>query len=143
MRIIIDTSTILAHLFSRGENHTTEIFNLVKQKKVTLITCKEALQELKTTLASDKIKKLPYYRPHINAEFVAWYQYNAELQFISSVEPTHARDQNDSFFIHLAEISNADFLISGDKDLLVLKSINTTKVVKPKEFIISIQKIIR
>ena len=49
MRIIVDTSTVLAHLLSRGKNYTTYIFDLVKQKKITLITCKEAIQELKTT----------------------------------------------------------------------------------------------
>lgn len=46
-----------------------------------------------------------------------------------------SRDLNDTMYLVLAEVSNADFLVTVDKDLLVLKEIKNTKIVKPKEFI--------
>ena len=138
MRIIVDTSTLLAYLLSRGKNSTSEIFNLVKVRKISLVTCKEVLAEFKMVLSKDKIKRLSGYRSHIVSGFVAWYQYNCRFYSISGKKDSGLRDEKDSMFIELAKVSKADFIISGDKDLLSIKSVGKTRIVKPDEFMKSI-----
>ena len=44
------------------------------------------------------------------------------------------RDPKDSFLLALAKDGNADYLITGDEDLLVLKKFGQTKIVKLNEF---------
>lgn len=44
------------------------------------------------------------------------------------------RDPNDNFILELAFDSKADYLITGDEDLLVLKQIGNTKIVLISEF---------
>lgn len=44
------------------------------------------------------------------------------------------RDKKDNFLLSLAIDSDADFLITGDEDLLELKSIGSTKIISMKEF---------
>ena len=39
---------------------------------------------------------------------------------------TTCRDEKDNFLLALAVDGNADFLITGDEDLLVLKEVNKT-----------------
>jgi len=39
------------------------------------------------------------------------------------------RDDKDNFLLALAKDSNADFLITGDKDLLILKKFEDTSIV--------------
>ena len=46
-----------------------------------------------------------------------------------------ARDLDDNMFLELALEVNADYIISGDKDLLELKEFQATKILKPSEFI--------
>ena len=46
-----------------------------------------------------------------------------------------ARDANDDFLLSLAKDGKATFLITGDKDLLVLKKINQTKIVSISDFL--------
>ena len=50
------------------------------------------------------------------------------------------RDAKDDYLLALAIDSKADFLITGDKDLLTIKQIETTKIISFKDFEIYINK---
>jgi putative PIN family toxin of toxin-antitoxin system len=49
------------------------------------------------------------------------------------------RDEKDNQILALFLAGNADFLITGDKDLLAVKEFKKTKIVKTKEFLKIIQ----
>lgn len=51
-------------------------------------------------------------------------------------KPTHfeSREPKDNFLLDLIEFSNADFLVTGDKDLLELNPFKTTQILTPAEF---------
>ena len=44
------------------------------------------------------------------------------------------RDTKDNYLLNLSIDGKADYLITGDKDLLVLKKIENTQIVTLKEF---------
>ena len=44
------------------------------------------------------------------------------------------RDKKDNFLLDLAGNGNADYLITGDEDLLVLKEFKGTKILNFREF---------
>lgn len=44
------------------------------------------------------------------------------------------RDEKDNFLLSLAKDSKADYLITGDKDLLVLETIDKTKILTITDF---------
>lgn len=44
------------------------------------------------------------------------------------------RDQKDNFLLSLAIDGNADYLLTGDDDLLVLKEVNKTRIMKIADF---------
>lgn len=46
-----------------------------------------------------------------------------------------SRDSHDDMFLDIASSSEAQFLITGDEDLLTLKTIESTKIVTPKQFL--------
>jgi putative PIN family toxin of toxin-antitoxin system len=50
------------------------------------------------------------------------------------------RDPNDRMILATAVSGDADYLITGDKDLLVLKEIKKTVIISPREFWIRSQK---
>lgn len=50
------------------------------------------------------------------------------------------RDEKDNFLLNLAVDGNADYLITGDKDLLVLEKIEKTKILTYSEFVTEIEK---
>lgn len=136
MLVILDTSTIIAALLSSHANHTRHIIKLADLRKIQFATCKEALMELKTVIATDSIKKYTAYRNHLIAPFVNKYQHTARFFNIGTQSDfTELRDVSDTIYLRLAVVSRANYLISGDKDLLILKKINKTSIVTPKTFI--------
>ncbi len=45
------------------------------------------------------------------------------------------RDEKDNFLLNLAIDSSADYLVTGDNDLLVLKKVKNTEILTFSEFI--------
>jgi len=58
---------------------------------------------------------------------------DAELVDVQSAVDI-CRDPKDNFLLALAKGGNADYLITGDDDLLVLKEFEKTKIVKLGDF---------
>lgn len=136
MIIIIDTSILISTLLSHGKTYLTDVIRLAKSKQITLAVSPQTLAEFKQAIQSDKVKQFIAYDPRIFASFVAWYQYNTRLYPRSDYEmKTVLRDYNDNIFLQLAHVCKADYLITGDKDLLIIKEIGTTRIVNPEKFI--------
>jgi uncharacterized protein len=90
--------------------------------------------------------------PEIEAEIVrvltgkfAWESYRAIAALDAVLERAirvgirgtvkECRDPNDDMFLECAVRAKADFLIAGDKDLLVLGSYKGTRIVTPAEYV--------
>ena len=56
----------------------------------------------------------------------------SEVSITTSVQVS--RDKDDDYLLAMALENNADYLITGDDDLLVLEQIGKTKIVKMSEF---------
>lgn len=56
--------------------------------------------------------------------------------FDTNVKPTHfiSRDPKDNFLLDLIDYSKADYLVTGDKDLLEHNPFKTVKILTPTEF---------
>lgn len=135
MLIVLDTSVIIAFLLSTGKNFVREIIRQAKNGKIKLIASKETINELKKTLAYQSIKRLPNYTSHLVASFVAWYQYNVVYYSLEDKKIfKELRDVKDNIFLQLALVSKAKYLITGDKDLLVINKIKLTKIITTEEF---------
>jgi uncharacterized protein len=52
-----------------------------------------------------------------------------------TTESSECRDYKDNFLLNLAIDSKADYLITGDEDLLVIKKIKKTKIILWADFI--------
>ncbi len=127
-KIIVDTNIWISFLIGKT---LKSLQNYIDNKTVVIIICKEQIQELNLVFEKPKIKK--YFTPELIAEFF-------ELLDESSVDVNLktktdiCRDLKDNFLISLAIDSNADFLITGDNDLLVLNKVENTSIIKFNDF---------
>jgi predicted nucleic acid-binding protein len=56
------------------------------------------------------------------------------LPLFDKITDNICRDKDDNNIIALAVSAKADFIITGDKDLLVLKKYKSIRIVSPREF---------
>lgn len=128
-RVILDTNLWISFLISKRQQ---ELDLLVDSKAITLIFSVELLEEFIEVSNRPKFKKF----------FTASDIYSLLSQIDSfgeliKVESTvsKCRDKKDNFLLNLAIDGKADFLITGDSDLLILKKIGPTKIVTWTEFL--------
>ena len=121
-RIIIDTNLWISFLIGKV---LRGLQNYLYHEKVVVITCKEQIFELTEVLNRSKFKK--YISKNQVNEFFDLLDEVSELVEIANMVHL-CRDQEDDYLLSLALASNADYLVTGDKDLLELKQIEGTVI---------------
>jgi len=132
LRIIIDTNLWISFLITNNFSKLDEI--LVTQKSI-LIFSEELLEEFLLVVKRPKLKR--YFRQEVVESLLEAIQEYAEFIDIKT-QTSICRDPKDNFLLSLAIDGKADYLITGDKDLLDIERIKTTKITTIADFISSV-----
>ncbi|MBP9664825.1 MAG: putative toxin-antitoxin system toxin component, PIN family [Pyrinomonadaceae bacterium] len=129
MRGVIDNSVLVSAAIVGGIPRRA--LDLLFERG-TIIVSVDVLEELNDTLDRTKFDR---YSPHTQRRsFIRELIEIAELVRIT--EPIRAcRDPNDDKFLELAVSGDADYLITGDSDLLVLNPFRGVEIVTPRDFV--------
>ena len=122
-RIILDTNLWISFLISKN---LTEIDNLVQTKDTTLIFSNESLEEFIEVVNRPRFEK--YFSKKDIEKLLDIFDQFAELIKVKS-EIDICRDPKDNFLLNLAIDGKVDYLVAGDKDLLILEKIKKTKII--------------
>jgi putative PIN family toxin of toxin-antitoxin system len=92
--------------------------------------CAPIQDEIRATLHG----KFGWTHENINEMFDLYFQ---SILFVQIKNNLHGicRDPKDDMILECASLANASMIISGDKDLLVLKQYNEIQILTPREFI--------
>ncbi len=130
IKIIFDVNIWVSAFIS--PNMEKRVQAIILQDEVEIIICSELLEELKQTLQRYKFKKyLSSERILLAIELVE--QSSTVINLKSVVEL--CRDHKDDYLLALAKDAQADFLLTGDKDLLVLNPFEKTQIIKLSEYL--------
>ena len=128
-RIILDTNLWISFLITKK---FTEIDNLIKNKQITLIFSNELLEEFIDVVNRPKFKK--YFTKKDIENLLNTFDQYAELIEVSS-KLDICRDEKDNFLLNLSVDGKADYLITGDNDLLILEKLQETRISTYREFL--------
>ena len=128
VKVIFDTNIWISFLIGK---RLSSIKNYIASERITLIFSSQLLTELKITTSRDKLKK--YFPPESVEELVDFLETIAVFVEVKQKNTT-CRDPKDNFLLDLIESSNADFLVTGDKDLLALHPFLSASILTPSNF---------
>ena len=121
-KVILDTNLWISFLITKNYSF---IDKFVENQKVTLIFSKELIHEFLTVATRPKFQK--YFTDQDIQKLIRSFDNFAKIiETTSNIEI--CRDFKDNFLLNLAIDSKADFLVTGDNDLLELKKIEKTKI---------------
>jgi len=127
-RIIIDTNLWISYLISKGYKRLDK---LIISDKVRLIFSKELIDEFIDVTQRPKFEK--YFSSNDISKLLEIFDTYGE--FVKVKSNVHVcRDIKDNFLLSLSNDSKADYLITGDSDLLELKRFDTTIILTIAEF---------
>lgn len=127
--IILDTNLWISFLISKKYS---QIDDLINARKILLIFSSELLEEFITVARRPKFEK--YFSKTDIDEILRLLEFHGKLVEINS-KTSVCRDSKDNFLLNLALDSQADYLLTGDEDLLVLKNIKRTRICTWGDFV--------
>ena len=101
-------------------------------KGAKLLFSRELLLELLDVIKRSKFKK--FFSEEVTAQLLEIFDQYGKLIAIKS-DLSLCRDKKDNFLLNLAVDGKADYLLTGDKDLLVLEKINKTLILSWSDFL--------
>jgi len=126
LKIVFDTNVILSAFFTEGLSY--KVFDECLNN-FDIVISKWIISEIEEKLRHKF--KIP--NPQINqlTKFLRTNLINLEP---TGPLPKVCRDNDDNNVLKLADFSRADVIVTGDKDLLVLKSYLGAKIMNPRQF---------
>ncbi len=134
-KIIIDTNLWISFIIS---NKLSLLDSLIFSGKIRLIFSLELIKEIEATIAKPKLKK--YFLSDGLVEMLTMFEPFINLVEVKSVVSV-CRDPKDNFLLELAKDSKADYILTGDKDLLAIAKFGKTKIMTVTSFFESRNKI--
>jgi len=136
LKVVLDTNVLVSALLFKGE--LSKLLSLLKQRKCILLFSEETLNEIIRVLHYPKFalteKEIDYL---LQSEILS---YAKIVETVLKFNKEVCRDREDQKFLELAVSAKADYIISGDKDLLDLKKINKIRILSPNEFLLLLNK---
>lgn len=132
-RIILDTNILISYMLkpSAGMAHVVSI----ALESGCLLFSQDTFDELRHVI--ERFVRRAFISVQESSEFLGSMVDVAE--WVPIMERVKAcRDPKDDMFLELAVNGRADYLITGDKDLLVLHPFSDTQILSPNDFISSV-----
>lgn len=128
MKAVFDTNVLIAAFLTEGI--CAKLLIRARKRDFDLILCDAILQEFERVL-----KKKFATSPSEISEVLAILSEAAWdiRRRIDAIAPV-CRDPDDDLILACARESVADYIVTGDEDLLVLKNYQGTSIISPREF---------
>ncbi len=130
LKIILDCNWYISASINRKSRRA--IFNLINNPKIFVIYSDELLAEYNNVISRVKFQQI-ISRTQANRFIRFLIPRLQRVVILKTVE--FSRDKKDNYLLALSEASQADYLITGDEDLLTLQEFGETKIVKMKDFL--------
>ncbi|KPK05223.1 MAG: hypothetical protein AMJ56_16235 [Anaerolineae bacterium SG8_19] len=136
MRVLIDTNVFISYLLSpHSAGVIQEIFEIWIEGSFSLLVPEALLNEILVTVTSKPrlSERIP---PEVLEEFLTTIQILGEtIPRITNPIPTATRDPKDDYLLAYALVGKADYLVTGDDDLLALNDqIEELRIWTPRQF---------
>lgn len=132
IKAVLDTNVFLRALINPN-SQCGRLFDELADR-YTLVLSPPIVREILEVLHRPKIlAKFPHLANLDMAQVIGWFE-QAHVVVPEDILPV-SRDADDDMFLACAHEAAADYLVSEDKDLLVLESYQGTRICRPAEFV--------
>ncbi|MBR1878422.1 MAG: putative toxin-antitoxin system toxin component, PIN family [Paludibacteraceae bacterium] len=129
MKIIIDSNVWVSFLLGFQKSL---IHDVLSNEHIDVFVCPQLLHEIQDVASRPKIlSRIKEFDIEQLLRLIKVYCINTK---ISNRVNVAIRDTKDLYLLSLAETVKADYIVSGDKDLLVLQEYKQTRILSPAQF---------
>jgi len=138
VRAVVDTNVIVSALI-RPKGRAGVLWRRLCEGAFTAVFSPELIDEIAAVLSHPKIRAKYRTSPKDLEAIAALFALRGDL--VTRQERIRiCRDPEDDFLLETAVSGNAGYLVTGDEDLLALKKLRRTKIVRPAAFLAMLKK---
>ena len=132
MKVVLDTNVLVSGLMS-PDGVPGQILTAWSEAQFEVVSSREQLAEIARVLAYPNIRRILNWNDHRIEQFIQRFYLRIEVVELDAVGVDVPRDPDDAPMLNTLIVSEADFLVTGDRDLLVLN--RDYPIETPSEFI--------
>ncbi|WP_310415476.1 putative toxin-antitoxin system toxin component, PIN family [Chamaesiphon sp. OTE_8_metabat_110] len=132
IRAVIDTNILVSALIFSG-GRVAILRQLWQENRFQPLVSKPTVTELIRVLAYPKFKLTPTEREDLLADYLPFCETVQMPIELPQIPP--CRDSDDEPFLYLATVGAADYLVTGDRDILVLADVFNCQIVTAEHFL--------
>lgn len=133
MRVVADTNVVISGLLWQGSPR--QVLDAARNSLLTLYTSEGLLTELRGVLSRAKFDRLLIQQETSPEEVVTEYAALATTIIPATIPPTVVADPDDDAVLACALAAQAEAIVSGDSDLLSLKSFQGIPILTAAELL--------
>ncbi len=135
LRVVVDTNVLVSGLFGIKDSPSSQILNAIRSQKIILVSSPVILEEVGEVINRNRIVKRTKMSPRKRADFMDKLIERSDITAGMQLSQLISRDVKDDKFLSCAVEAKADYIITGDEDLLDLKVYEGIKIVAPRQFL--------
>src|SRR3989338_7617390 len=128
LKLVLDTNTLVSAFFWEGNE--AELFRKIEQGEAKLYITSEILKEVEEVIKRPKFDRVMKNAGLTPDQIMQKIVSLPHLVIAPKITVKVCRDEKDNKFLECAKSAKADYLISGDEDLLSLKEYNGMFIVR-------------
>src|SRR3989344_187941 len=127
LRVVIDTNVFISGI----------LFGGIPRRIITLVKTNRLLLLMSVEVANEWIQILERFpTTQTDLDDASYILTHRVIRVTPKVNIRKSRDLKDDMLLALSFAGKADYLITGDKDLLVMRNFEKTKIVTPRQFLL-------
>ncbi len=134
MRVILDANIFISYLLKpSGRGDVAQIMAALRSGAFDVLVPEELLKEVIDSCAKKRLSRT-IRAEEVEVLITLLRQMGEQLSALSPPFAAYTRDFKDDYLIAYALVAHADYLVSGDKDLLVLWQVESVQILSPAAF---------
>lgn len=129
IKVVIDTNLFVSQLMNKSKYMFVD---LLVGGEIEIQSCDDQIAELEDVLNRKKFEK--YFTKQDIVNFLDFFRSEVFFHDLDKIKAI-SRDPKDDYLLALCKKSKADYLITGDKDLLVIGQYGKTEIITYGQFV--------
>jgi len=139
-RVVLDTNVLVSASFRKKPSIPDDIFQALEAQQFTLVTSAPIIKEVQNVINRDYVVDLTKSTQEERKQYITDM---IDISFITAGKQLAypaSRDIKDDKFLACGAEGEADYIVTGDKDLLDLKEFQGVKIITPRDFLEKLNK---
>lgn len=133
-RVVVDTNVLISGLLGIKNSPSGKILKAMRKQKFILVNSPLIIEEIGEVINRERIVKITKMSAEERKSFLEELIERSEVSAGNQLSKLVGRDIKDDKILACAYEAKADYIVTGDKDLLVLKEYEGIMITTPKEF---------